>query len=166
MSYVRPQISTWALQRLKPRNRGQEQASPAPRGRTHLFIIAALVGALLAVGLASFLTFGSQTGTASIAAQRLCDALVAGDYPTAYADLSTALQQQGTEAQFAASQQDLDRLDGAVTSCNFSNPRVSGSSATFTLNVRRAPAGAMSGTLRLVFERGGWKVDAYDANVI
>jgi hypothetical protein len=166
MSYVRPQISTWALQRLKPRDRGREQASPAPRGRTHLFIIAALAGALLAVGLASYLTFGSQAGTASIAAQHVCDALATRDYATAYADLSTALQQQGTEEQFAASQQDLDRLDGAVTSCSFSNPRVSGSNATFTLNVRRAQSGAASGTLRLVFERGGWKVDAYDASVI
>lgn len=144
---------------------GQELRA-APRGRVQLVVMAALVGALLAVGLAGYLAFASQTGTASVAAQRFCDALVARDYPTAYADLSAALQRQGTEEQFAASQQDLDQLDGAVTSCTFAYPRVGRSSATFTLNVTRMRTGAASGAPRLVFEHGSWKVDAYDANVI
>ncbi len=147
------------------KDEAQEQRA-APRGRVQLVVMAALVGALLAVGLAGYLAFASQTGTASVAAQRFCDALVARDYPTAYADLSAALQRQGTEEQFAASQQDLDRLDGTVTSCTFAYPRVGRSSATFTLNVTRMRTGAASGALRLVFEHGSWKVDTYDANVI
>lgn len=149
-----------------PEDQTDEEQRAAPRGRVQLVVIAALVGALLAVGLAGYLAFASQTGTASVAAQRFCDALVARDYPTAYADLSAALQRQGTEEQFAASQQELDQLDGAVTSCTFAYPRVGRSSATFTLNVTRMSKGAASGALRLVLEHGSWKVDAYDANVI
>jgi hypothetical protein len=148
---------------------GQAAAPPARatrRLRWQIAIIAALAGALLAVGLAGYLAFASQTGTASVAAQRFCDALVARDYPTAYADLSAALQGQGTEEQFAASQQDLDRIDGVVTSCALSYVRVSGSRAVFRLNVTRARTGMATGVLQLVFERNTWKVDAYDANVI
>jgi hypothetical protein len=149
---------------LSQEDEGRER--PALRGRIQLLVIAALAGALLAVALAGFLAFASRTGTASVAAQRICDALVARDYPSAYADLSDALQRQGTEEQFAASQQDLDRLNGTVTSCTFAYPHVAGSRATFTLDVTRTSKGTASGALRLVYERGRWRVDAYDTNVI
>ncbi|GAC1453073.1 MAG: hypothetical protein PVSMB4_13780 [Ktedonobacterales bacterium] len=128
-------------------------------------IMAALVGALLAVVLTGFLVLGSHTGGASIAAQHFCDALVAQDYPTAYAALSSAQQRQGTEAQFADSQRVLDRLRGPATACTFAYPQVHGSSATFTLVVTRGNR-TVSGALWLTLERGRWRVDAYDANVI
>ncbi len=172
--HARPRAAQTPQPRHAPDYRSDYEADPkvatparAPlRHRLQIALIAALGGALLAVGLAGYLAFDSQTGTASVAAQRFCDALVARDYPTAYAYLSTALQGQGTEEQFAASQRDLDRIKGTVTRCAFSYVRVSGPRAVFQMNVARAQAGTATGVLQLVFERNSWKVDAYDANVI
>ncbi len=172
--HARPRVASPPQPRRSPDYRGEYAPDPvgaAPartplRHRLQIALIAALTGALLAVGLAGYLAFASQTGTASVAAQRFCDALVARDYPTAYAELSAGLQGQGTEQQFASSQQDLDRVNGVAKSCAFSYVRVSGSRAVFKLNVTRARTGAASGVLQMVFVRGSWKVYAYDANVI
>jgi hypothetical protein len=167
MSVERPQIATFALRRLQSRREPRpEAARPPGHGRGLMVLLAALMGALLAVGLAAFLVFGSQTGTASLAAERFCGVLVAHDYATAYADLSQALQKEGTEEQFAVSQETLDRLRGPATACTFSGARVQGSRATFTLQVTRQGTGRSSGTLTLVFERGDWKVSDYDASAI
>ncbi len=166
MTHLRPQIATFALRRLRPRDRDGQPSRPLPQGRVIFVVVAALVGVLLAVGLAVFLIFGSRTGTASVAAQQFCDALVAHDYATVYADLSQSLQQQGTEPQFAASQQELDRLRGPATACTFTSTQVSGTHATFTLRVTRAGTGAAYGTIHLSQQAGRWKVDDYDANVI
>jgi hypothetical protein len=129
-------------------------------------IIAALLGVVLALALAVFLIFGSRPGMASLAAQRFCDALVAHDYATVYAQLTPALQQQGTEELFAASQQELDTLRGPATACAFADASVRGSSATFVLTVTRVRSGAAAGTLRMIYTGGAWRVSAYDSNVI
>jgi hypothetical protein len=129
-----------------------------------LLVVAALVGVLLAVLLASYLIFASQTGTASVAAQHFCDALTQQDYATAYADLSQSLQREGTEPQFATSQSDLDRISGPASRCTFITAQVAGSNANFTLRVSRSAT--LRGALHLVKEHGAWKVVDYDSNVI
>jgi len=136
------------------------------RSRSRALLIAALLGLALALGLVIYIVFASTTGTASIAAQHFCDALVARDYASAYAQLAPSLRQQGSAQQFAASQQDLDRINGAASSCRFSAQQVRGNRATFTLILTRAQSGTMSGALDLVQVQGGWQVDAYDANVL
>jgi hypothetical protein len=172
MTDNRPRIATFAIQRLRDRARAQEHAQEelamrlAKQGRRQLVVIAALIGALLAVTVAGFLILGSRTGTASLAAQHFCDALVAQDYATAYADLSLSVQREGTETQFAASQSMLDQLHGRATTCTFTGARVDSAGATFTLRVTRAGSGAASGTLRMIMEHGDWKVSDYDANVV
>ena len=147
-----------------------DQPDPAPaRARGHGgigIIIAALLGVVLALALAVFLIFGSRPGTASLAAQHFCDALVARDYASAYAQLTPALQQQGTEELFAASQRELDALHGPATACTFGDANVRNSSATFVLTVTRVRVGAAAGTLRLSFTAGAWRIAAYDSNVI
>lgn len=165
MAYQRPQIATFALRRLRPMDRAGNPHANAPRWGV-LLVLAALVGALLAVVLAIYLIFASQTGTASVAAQHFCDALTQQDYATAYADLSQGLQHQGSESQFAGSQFDLDRVNGQAKSCTFISAQVSRSNATFTLRVQRATSGTLRGALHMVLERGAWKVSAYDSNVI
>jgi hypothetical protein len=140
--------------------------STRPRRSRRALLWAALVGLVVALGVVAVLVFTPGTGGASVAAQRFCDALVRRDYTAAYGQLAQNLRGEGTAAQFAASQQDLDRLDGAVSSCRFSAPQVHGSRAMFTLTLTRAQSGTMSGALELVLERGAWLVDAYDANVI
>ena len=169
MAYQRPQIATFALRRLRPMDRdgGPRQVASRP---WPLLIVAALVGVLLAGLLATYLIFASQTGTASVAAQRFCDALTQQDYATAYAGLSQALQREGTEPQFATSQGDLDRLSGLATSCGFITAQVSGATATFTLRITRVSASGhgvtLRGALHMALEHGSWKVSDYDSNVI
>jgi hypothetical protein len=166
MSADRPQIATFALRRLRARIDADQQPESRGPARAQIVLLAALGGVVLAVALAAFLVFGSQTGTASVAAQHFCDAIVAQDYATAYADLSQTLQQEGTEAQFAASQQDLDRMRGRATACTFTNAHIATATASFTLLVTRSGTGRAGGTAHLVFERGMWKVADYDSNVI
>jgi hypothetical protein len=165
MAYQRPQIATFALRRLRPMDRDGGPRPAGPRWGV-LLVMAALVGALLAVVLAGFLVFGSRTGTASVAAQHFCDALTQRDYATAYADLSQPLQRQGSETQFAGSQTELDRQRGQATACTFIATQVSGPRASFTLRVTRASGGALRGALHMVLEHGEWKVADYDSNVI
>lgn len=141
------------------------QASAPTRGRGGL-IIAALLGIVLALGLAAFLIFGSRPGTASLAAQHVCDTLVAHDYASLFAQLAPEVQRQGTEELFAASQRELDALRGPATACTFGDASLRGTSATFVLTVTRTHAGAAAGTLRLTFSGGAWRVAAYDSNVL
>jgi hypothetical protein len=143
---------------------GQAPAPTQTRGRGGV-IIAALLGVVLTLVLAAFLIFGSRPGTASLAAQHFCDALVAHDYASLYAQLSPALQHQGTEELFAASQRELDALRGPASACSFADASVRGASATFVLTVTRARSGA-AGTLGMTFTGGAWRVAAYDSNVI
>jgi hypothetical protein len=165
MAYQRPQIATFALRRLRPMDR-DGGPTPVTSRLGALLVVAALVGALLAVMLAGYLVLASQTGTASVAAQHFCDALTQQDYATAYADLSQTLQRQGSETQFARSQLDLDRLHGPATACTFITAQASSSRATFTLRVTRATGGTLRGALHMVVEHGAWKVSDYDSNVI
>lgn len=142
---------------------------PVPAARTrrpYRLLFAALLGLALALAVVVVLVFTSSAGSSSVAAQQFCDALVRHDYVLAYNQLALALRQEGTETQFAASQQALDQLNGAASSCRFSAPQIQGDHATFTLTLMRARRGTASGALGLVREQGAWRVDAYDANVI
>ena len=136
----------------------------ARRGR-RVWLVLALAG-LLVLGASIYLAFGTQTGTASIAAQNFCATLVAHDYTRGYAQLSDRLRAEGTAAEFAASQRALDQIQGPARTCTFSNPSVRADTATFMLTVSRAGGGTASGTLDLVYEHQQWRVDGYDANVI
>lgn len=154
--------------RIAPRAPTRAATTRPPRKppRRRRLLIAALLGLVVALGVIALLVFRSGTGTASIAAQQFCDALVRHDYTSAYNQLAGSLRQEGTVAQFVASQQDLDRLNGAASSCRFSAPRIQGDHAVFTLTLTRPESGTVSGALDLVLEQGTWRVDAYDANVI
>jgi hypothetical protein len=140
--------------------------APVPRRGRGGIIIAALLGVGLALALAVFLIFGSRPGRASLAAQHFCDALVAHDYASLYAQLTPALQHQGTEALFAASQRELDIARGAATACTFGDASVRGSSASFVLTVTRTRSGTADGTLQLTASDGAWRVALYDSNVL
>lgn len=149
----------------KPAASQPPPARQSARGSRRLWGALVIV-LLLLLGLSGYLAFGTQTGTASIAAQNFCAALVAHDYTHAYAQLSARLRGEGTATQFAASQQALDRLRGPARACSFSNPRIHAGTASFSLTVARAGSGSASGALLLVYEGGQWRVDDYDANVL
>ena len=102
-----------------------------------------------------------------VTSRRFCEALVAGDYTTAYGLLSTSEQQIGSEQDFATTySQAFGGANGAtkLTGCAF-NPRaytVSSDDASATLNgaLQGTPDVAIPTTLALVRQQGVWKIDA------
>lgn len=149
-------------------------AAPArarPGWRRFTPILLGLVAgiALVAVGLAALTIFAprvAQPQAPSVTTQALCGDLKSQQYGAAYVLLSPHLQTQGTEAQFVASQRELDALQGAVTTCSSTIINVTGGSASAALQVTRAHTPAASGAVTLTLVGAVWRVDAYDTSVI
>jgi hypothetical protein len=118
------------------------------------------------VVLALVLLLGGRSTDARPTAQALCVDLQSQDYSSLYNALSPQLQALGTQAQFTASQQQLDALQGNVTGCSYDIQRSDSTQATVTITVSRARAASAAGSVHLVYVDGAWKVDAYDAGVI
>ncbi len=92
----------------------------------------------------------------------ICADLTAQRYDQLYTLLDPALQAQGTEAQFVASQRELDQLQGHVTGCATASVTVSGVNAGVTFTLTRAdsrlPAPAQA---TLTTDGASWRVTAY-----
>jgi hypothetical protein len=71
-------------------------------------------------------------------ARAICADLSGQRYDDLYTRLDPALRAQGTEAQFAASQRELDQLQGVVTACATTSSNVSGGEATVIFSLTRA----------------------------
>jgi len=125
--------------------------------------------ALVAVALGALIIFTprvAQPPAPSATTQQLCADLTTQRYADAYALLSPRLQAQGSEAQFVASQRELDALQGDVTTCSAAIVNVAGASASAALQVTRAHAKAASAAVTLTVVGSAWRVDAYDTSVI
>ena len=121
---------------------------------------------LMFLVLVTFLAPASQTPPSpQPTAQSFCADLVTRHYDAAYGLLSTAQQAQGTEAQFTASQRELDTLQGPVTQCVSTVEHVGATQASATLRVTRGAKSA-SGALTLVLQGSSWRVESYDTSVI
>ena len=120
-------------------------------------------------GLAlSFLHQSAQPSlpASSDAAHQICTDLLGQEYANLYGLLSTAQQASGTEAQFEASQRQLDIAAGRVTQCTASVAMGGSGEAQAQFTVVRGQAASTSGTGTLIYADGGWRLDAYDAAVI
>lgn len=100
------------------------------------------------------------------AASAVCSALQKQDYSHLYELLSSAQRSAGTSGQFAASQRQLDIAEGTARACDATISAVDGPQATVVFAVSRVVSGGKSGTARMVYEQGAWKLDAYDARVV
>jgi hypothetical protein len=118
------------------------------------------------VALALVLLLSGRSTDPRPTAQAVCADLQAQDYSSLYNALSPQLQALGTQAQFTASQQQLDALQGNVTGCSYDIQRSDSAQATITVTISRSRAASAAGTLHLVYVDGAWKVDTYDASVI
>ncbi len=98
-------------------------------------------------------------------AQQICTYLVRQDYATLYGLLSTTKQAEGTQAQFAASQRQLDIASGNVTQCAVS-VAASGEQASARFTLTRGETNVANGSASLIYARGGWRLDTYDPAVI
>jgi hypothetical protein len=99
-------------------------------------------------------------------AQQICADLQRQGYADLYGLLSNTQRAAGDEAQFAASQRQLDVASGAVTSCSAVVVEGTGGKAGVRFSVTRAQAGASTGQGSLVYENNSWRLDAYDAGVV
>lgn len=136
------------------------------RGRMAVVLGAATGLVLCAVALGAFLLFGGQGAAPQGTAQAVCADLEAQDYNGLYATLSAHLQTEGTQNQFAASQQYLDAQGGKVTNCSYAVQHADGAQAAITLTITRARVGASPGMIHLLYQNASWRVDAYDDTLI
>lgn len=130
-------------------------------------VLGAATGILVCgVVLAAVLLLGSRPAPPDPAAQALCGRLQSQDYTTTYTNLSNTLKQKGTQAQFVASQRELDIVSGVTRSCGFAIEHNDGLVATVQFTLTRDKAGIQRATARFIHDSGVWLLDYYDASVI
>lgn len=130
-------------------------------------VLGAATGILVCgVVLAAVLLLGSRPSPPDTAAQALCGALQSQDYASTYENLSSTLKQQGVEAQFVASQRELDIVSGAARACGYDVEHNDGTVATVQFTITRDKTGAQHAMARFVHEGDVWRLDYYDASVI
>ncbi len=146
-----------------------EMAAPPETARRWRRLIAtpillgALAGlALCGLGYLALNLFSGHQPDAQPAARAICADLTTQRYDQLYTLLDPALQAQGTEAQFAASQRELDQLQGRVTTCAPGATTISGASASVAFSLTRAgspqPASALAS---LTSDGTSWRIAAY-----
>ena len=150
--------------------RGEDEMAATPktaRRWRRLIATPVLLGALAGLALCGlgYLALNLLSGhqpDVQPTARAICADLTTQRYDQLYTLLDPALQAQGTEAQFIASQRELDKLQGPVTGCDTASVTVSGANAgvTFTLTRTgsRQPASAQA---TLTMDGASWHVTAY-----
>lgn len=132
---------------------------PARQSRRTLWIILGIVGGVLVVGIIACVALvAAFASTPTKTLQSYCDAFKSGDYQSAYNQLSSSLQSQVTESQFANVEDTSIRPLGGVSSCNVSNVNQSGSSATGTITYTFGDGKSGPVPYTLVDENNTWKI--------
>lgn len=100
------------------------------------------------------------------AAAAICADLEHQDYSDLFTRLAPAPRAAGSEQQFVASQRELDRLRGPVTSCAYTLPSVRATAATARLTIARGTGIPVQADVELGAEGGTWQVESYDTSVV
>jgi hypothetical protein len=102
------------------------------------------------------------------AAGAICTDLRAADYASLYQELSPTLQLQGanSEAEFTASQRQLDIISGQVTSCSFRIQQPGGNQANVTYFIARGSTSAHPAQVELAYLDGAWRIQQYDTSLV
>lgn len=143
---------------------------PAPRvwWRRQLgLLVGAVVGLVVcavALLIANAIT-GPRMPPPAPAAAAICADLEHQDYADLFTRLAPA-QRAGSEQQFAASQRELDRLRGPVTSCTYTLPSVRATAASVRLTIVRGTSAPIQADVELGIEGGMWQVESYDTSVV
>ncbi len=130
---------------------------PQRKRRLGLWIALALVALILlgGAGVGAFVYMTRSTSTPQETLDRYCSALQSGDYQTAYNQLSSELQSQFTESQFATA---ASEKYSQVSSCVHASPDASGSKAASTLTLSYAAVSKEDAAVSLVQENNAWKI--------
>lgn len=125
---------------------------------------AGIVVCAVALVVANAIT-GPRTPPPAPTAAAICADLAHQNYADLYSRLAPA-QRAGSEQQFAASQQQLDRLRGPVTNCSYALPSVRATAATVRLTIVRGVGGVVQADVELGIEGGTWQVESYDTSAV
>src|SRR5262249_12231082 len=137
-----------------------------------------LLGALVGIGvcalsllLLSLLRGQTSTPATQLpapngTAQAICADLQRQDYTALYDRLASGLRTEGTEAQLAESQPQLDIACGAVTQCTAVVTGGDNGQASVQFTLTRGRGGPASAMGHLIYEGGAWRLDAYDAQLV
>ncbi len=167
------QQPTWSptSQTLPGGGMPQGTMGPVKKARRALWITLGSVAAAIALlGGGGLFAFSMYVAPLT-AATSFCADLKAQSYVSAYNLLSSGMRSQLTQDQFVQGSQQLDKAEGAVTSCkqatggNVYSYSLGASTATFNADITRATAGDMTGAVHLKNENGAWKVDGLDTSL-
>jgi hypothetical protein len=130
-------------------------------------LLGAVAGiALCAAGLGLASALSPRAPAPDGTARALCDALTTQNYAAVYGSLSPYQKAQGTAAQFAASQRELDAVRGKITTCAYQIASNDDRTAQVTFTLTRARAGTLSASARLLLVNGAWRVDTFTDAVV
>jgi hypothetical protein len=149
--------------------RHRPSAAAGRRSRYLPIILGAVTGIVLCIAaLVALLAINRPPPSPAATAGAICTDLRTADYTSLYAALAPSLQQQGTnpQAEFSASQQELDIVSGRVTSCSYLLPQVSGQEESVTYSIARGGQVARPAKVLLVYQNGRWRIQNYDTNMI
>ena len=125
-------------------------------------LLGAVAGlALCATGLGLVNALSPRAPAPDPTARALCAALTGQDYAAAYQLLAPDQQAQGTAAQFAAAQRQLDALRGKITTCAYHVESNDDHTAQIMLTLTRKGAGTLSASAGLILVNGAWRVASY-----
>lgn len=146
---------------------GGRRAVAGGRPRSALPILLGVAAGLAICALAYFaLTLrAGPTPDPTPTARAICADLTTQKYDSLYTLLSPDLQSQGTEAQFVASQRELDSLLGPTRTCQAAVMANTGSQATIALTLQRGQTAAKSAQVALAEAQGNWRITSYDQTV-
>jgi hypothetical protein len=141
-----------------------------PNPRRYLPVLLGTVTGLVlcVVGLLVLTAINGQTPSPSGTANDICTDLRNAEYSSLYALLTPSLQQQGTnpQAEFSASQQELQIVSGKVMSCSFRLSQSDRTHAIATFSIARGSQGPRSAQVALVFQNGKWRIQNYDSSLV
>lgn len=134
------------------------------------WLLGALTGLVVCIlGLLVLVVIQRQSPTLpSPAAAAICTDLRAADYASLYQALSPALQLQGanSEAEFTASQKQLDIISGRVAGCSYRIQQPSGTLANVTYLIARGSKSAQPAQVVLAYADGAWRIQQYDTGLV
>jgi hypothetical protein len=147
-----------------------QEKETASGGWSHLLwsgytpILLGVMAGLVACGLIALGARLLEPRQADIqpAMRAVCADLMGQRYDDLYSLLAPALQAQGTEAQFVASQREVDQLQGQVTACEPGTPSVNGAQAIAPFTLTRAESfQPVAAQVALTLSDGTWRIASY-----
>jgi hypothetical protein len=130
-------------------------------------VLGAVVGLLLCTGaLAVGSLLAPHPPDPAPTARALCSALTSRDYAAAYSLLSSQQQATGTQAQFVASQRQLDILRGPTRRCVPVVTADANGVADVTLTIARGTSTPSTAQIRLILSGNSWRINTFDSSLV